>query len=86
MASIEEVKGTASGVLEQMRQIHAGLTTNATVCDEISGQTAAVLLGSGREEASSAVSRIRSAGMSIDDAIANTGIAIEQLEILIANL
>lgn len=86
VASIEEVKGAASGALEQLRGMWANLEGARNTCTEIGGQTAAVLQGSGREDAAAAVSRVRSCEMNLDDAIANCGIAVEQLEQLIAAL
>lgn len=86
MASIEEVKAEANGALEGLRQMRVAFEAACQECQRIGGDTARILQGSGRDEASAAVSRVRSTEMNLDDAIANAGIAIEQLEQLIAAL
>lgn len=86
MASIEEVKGAASGALADIRGMRGMLEAGREECQRFTAQTAGVLQGSGREDAAAAVARMNAATANIDDAIFNTGLAVEQLEQLIAAL
>jgi hypothetical protein len=86
VASIEEVKAEALLVLEDLRGMWSTFEHARNRCTEIGTESARVLQGSGRDEANTAISRIRSTEMNLDDGIANVGIAIEALEQLIAAL
>jgi hypothetical protein len=86
VASIEEVKAEAGSVIDRLRQMIANCGAMQQEIEEIGGSSARILRGSGRDEASAALSRITSTHSSFDDARANAGIAVEQLEQLIAAL
>lgn len=86
MASIEEVKGAAFGALADIRGMRGMLEAGREECQRFTANTAATLQGSGRDDAAAVVARMSGATQNIDDAIFNTGIAIEQLEQLIAAL
>jgi hypothetical protein len=83
MEGIEQIRAHAGQIKEQIEQAR-GLMEQATIILRDQQAAAERLLHTSVQEAASAVvHRLRASQMGVDDAIANAGVAIEQIEMLI---
>lgn len=86
MASIEEVKAAALAIKEQV-DIARGLMEQANnIMSQQNAEAARLLAQSTREEPTVIHHRIRSTEMSLDDALANSGIVIDYIDQFCANV
>lgn len=80
MTSVAEVRAAISAVTQGIEEMRGAIGQAQEVATGLAASAAAVVDGSGQENAAAIVSRLRSAEMNLDDALANLGVAIDLAE------